>query len=120
MMVPRRAVARGFDATEKLILPSPCPSAPAVSVIHATSARALHVHSRFAPTFTCPVPPDAAKALGIWLTVTAHRAEVGPVMLVEDEDEPQEATAKRAAAHASVRPYARIDSRVEPGGIRRE
>src|SRR3954469_3820673 len=67
------------------MVPSPCPVAPEVMLIHAASVEALHEHSRATLTDTVPVPPPAAKLGEPLVTVAWQRDAVGPATFVTGE-----------------------------------
>ena len=84
-IAPRRTLGSAFAATRYDTVPSPCPLAPSVIVIHAALAVAVHAHSRDTLTASVPAPPAAAKLDGEELSVAWHREAVGPVTLVTAE-----------------------------------
>src|SRR4051812_14987933 len=88
---PLRAVAAPFADTTKLTVAPPCPLAGPFSAIQSTAGCATHPHSRSAAMVTAPAPPGALNEARELVADTWHLAEVGAVMLTDEDDEVQDA-----------------------------
>src|SRR4051812_7225650 len=95
---PLRAVAAPFADTAKLTVAPPCPLAGPFSAIQSTAVCATHSQSRSAAMVTAPAPPGALNEARELVADTWHLAEVGAVMLTDDDDEVQDAAAALNAA----------------------
>ena len=109
-MAPVRWTASGLAATLYATCASPCPLA-GETVIHGTSGLADHVHSRLMPTPTVPAPPLLASTGATPFSVSAHRAVVGAVTFVLDE-EPHAAVAASAPISATQLDHFRASANI--------
>lgn len=105
-----RSRAAGFGVTVYVIVALPWPLVGEPSASHSAPDRASHAHSRLTVSVIVPLPPSAATVGGVAASVTPQRAsEVGAVACVED-DPPQPARLRTAAAiqaaHRVPRPVA--------------
>lgn len=98
-----RVAGSAFALTANWTLPGPWPVDPAVMLTHATSACAVHWHSRSVRTSTDPAPPDAGTGVAGASIVTAHLVNVeGEVAVFPDP--PHETIASAAATRAATGP----------------
>jgi hypothetical protein len=93
---PLRSAAVEFALTVYEISPLPWPSVGA-SEIHATSDRAVHVHSRLTETASRPLPPAFSIIDAAPLTANAQRVSVGFATFVVEAPPHATAIVKQSA-----------------------
>lgn len=96
-----RASGSAFSATLYATVPSPCPSAVDVKVIHDAETEARHEHSRAIPIDKVPDPPAAGNDPLLLEIVASHRPDAGDVTFVAVDAELPQPIAVRASARNS-------------------